>query len=86
VNAVHAGSVDADPAKWRVTQEMLEREIANVKKAKAAYSGKRRARAEGDRVSAELIGREIAFEGAGSSWPWTWREDGGSPLGVMTGK
>jgi len=36
VNAVHAGSVDADPANWKVTQEMLEREIANVKKAKAA--------------------------------------------------
>lgn len=27
VNATHAGSTDAAPAKWRVTQEMMEREI-----------------------------------------------------------
>jgi hypothetical protein len=26
VNAIHAGSVDADPAKWQVTQEMLKRD------------------------------------------------------------
>ena len=25
VNAIHAGSVDSDPAKWAVTQGMLER-------------------------------------------------------------
>ncbi len=24
VNAIHAGSTDADPAKWRVTQAILE--------------------------------------------------------------
>ena len=39
VNAIHAGSTDADSAKWQVTQEMLEREIAKVKKAKAEHSG-----------------------------------------------
>ena len=39
VNAIHAGSVDADPAKWKVTQGMLEREISKVKKAKAEHSG-----------------------------------------------
>jgi hypothetical protein len=41
VNAIHAGSTDADPAKWRVTQEMLEREIAKAKKAKAEHSGEK---------------------------------------------
>ena len=39
VNAIHAGSVDADPAKWRVAQGMLEREIAKAKKAKAGEWG-----------------------------------------------
>ena len=28
VNAIHAGSVDADPAKWQVTHVMLERKIS----------------------------------------------------------
>jgi hypothetical protein len=32
VNAIHAGSTDADPGKWRVTQEILGLEIAKVKK------------------------------------------------------
>jgi hypothetical protein len=41
VNAIHAGSVDADPEKWLVTQEMLEREIAKAKKAKAEHAGKK---------------------------------------------
>ena len=41
VNAIYAGSTDADPAKWAVTQGMLEREIAKVKKAKAEHSGER---------------------------------------------
>ena len=41
VNAIHAGSMDADPAKWRVTQEMLEREIAKAKKAKAEHAGEK---------------------------------------------
>ncbi len=39
VNAIHAGSVDADTSKWKVTQKMLEREIAKAKKAKAEHSG-----------------------------------------------
>jgi hypothetical protein len=41
VNAIHAGSVDADSAKWQVTQVMLEREITKAKKAKAEHAGKR---------------------------------------------
>ena len=41
VNAIYAGSVDADPAKWAVTQGMIEREIAKVKKAKAEHAGER---------------------------------------------
>lgn len=39
VNAIHAGSTDADPAKWLVTREMVEREITKVKKAKAEHAG-----------------------------------------------
>jgi hypothetical protein len=39
VNAIHAGSTDADPAKWMVTQAILEREIKKVRKAKAEHSG-----------------------------------------------
>ena len=31
---------------------------------------------EVDWVSAGLIDGEIAFERAGSSWPWMWRGDG----------
>ncbi len=41
VNAIHAGSTDADPAKWKVTQERMEREIGKVKKAKAEHSGEK---------------------------------------------
>ncbi len=41
VNAIHAGSGDADPAKWKVTQEMMEREIRKVRKAKAEHSGEK---------------------------------------------
>jgi hypothetical protein len=41
VNAIYAGSVDPDSTKWAVTQEMLEREIAKVRKAKAEHSGER---------------------------------------------
>jgi hypothetical protein len=39
VYAIHAGSVDADPAKGSVTQGMSEREIAKVNTAKAEHSG-----------------------------------------------
>jgi SpoVK/Ycf46/Vps4 family AAA+-type ATPase len=42
VNAIYAGSVDADSAKWAVTQGMIEAEIAKVKKAKAEHSGEKR--------------------------------------------
>jgi hypothetical protein len=41
VNAIHAGSVDANPAKWEITQGMLEREIAKVRLAKAEHSGEK---------------------------------------------
>lgn len=41
VNAIHAGSTDADPAKWRVTEAMLEREIAKGEEAKAEHSGEK---------------------------------------------
>jgi hypothetical protein len=41
VNAPYGGSVDSDPAKWAVTQGMLEREIGKVRKAKAEHSGER---------------------------------------------
>jgi SpoVK/Ycf46/Vps4 family AAA+-type ATPase len=40
LNAIHTGSADADPAKWKVTQEMLEREIEKVRKAKEEHEGK----------------------------------------------
>jgi hypothetical protein len=38
-NAIHAGSTDANPERWEVTQAMLEREITKAKKAKAEHSG-----------------------------------------------
>jgi hypothetical protein len=41
VNAIHAGSTDPNPERWRVTQELLEREVAKVRKAKAEHSGKK---------------------------------------------
>jgi SpoVK/Ycf46/Vps4 family AAA+-type ATPase len=41
VNAIYAGSVDADPAKWMVTQGVIEREIAKARKAKAEHSGEK---------------------------------------------
>ena len=42
VNAIYAGSTDADPAKWLVTQEMLEREIAKAKAEQSGEKGKSR--------------------------------------------
>lgn len=39
LNAIYMGSVDANPAKWWVTQQLVEREIAKVKKAKVEHSG-----------------------------------------------
>jgi len=41
VNAIDAGSVDADPANWAVTQGILEWEIKKVRKAKAEHSGEK---------------------------------------------
>ena len=41
VNAIHAGSTDANPERWMVTHEILEREIAKAKKAKAEHSGEK---------------------------------------------
>lgn len=38
VNAIHAGSTDPNPERWMVSQELLEQEIANVRKAKAEHS------------------------------------------------
>jgi hypothetical protein len=40
-NAIHAGSTVSDPPKWAVTQAMIEREIAKVRKAKVEHSGDR---------------------------------------------
>jgi hypothetical protein len=41
VNAIYAGSTDADPARWQVTQTMIEAEIAKARKAKAEHSGEK---------------------------------------------
>ena len=41
VNAIHAGSTDQNPERWKMTQVMLEREIMKVKKAKAEHSGEK---------------------------------------------
>jgi ATP-dependent 26S proteasome regulatory subunit len=37
LNAIHAGSVDVDPARWMVTQEMLEREIGKARAAREEH-------------------------------------------------
>lgn len=42
VNAIHAGSTDADPAKWRITQAMLEGEIEKARAAKEEHAGRKR--------------------------------------------
>jgi hypothetical protein len=41
VNAIYAGSVNSDSAKWLVTQGMIEREIGKARKAKAEHSGEK---------------------------------------------
>ena len=41
VNAIHAGSTDADSEKWQVTQAMIEAEIKKVKKAEEEHSGEK---------------------------------------------
>ena len=40
VNAIHAGSVDVDPKKWKVTGAMIEREIEKARNAKDEHEGK----------------------------------------------
>ena len=41
IKAIHVGSANADPAKWRVTQEMMEKEISKLRKAKAEHTGEK---------------------------------------------
>jgi hypothetical protein len=41
VNAIHVVSTEDDPVKWLVTQEILEREIRKVRKAKVKHSGEK---------------------------------------------
>jgi SpoVK/Ycf46/Vps4 family AAA+-type ATPase len=41
INAIYAGSVDLDTAKWMVTQGMIEEEIKKTRKAKAEHSGEK---------------------------------------------
>ena len=38
LNAIHAGSTAENPEKWKVTQEMLVREIQRVKSAKREHT------------------------------------------------
>ena len=41
LNAVYAGSVDANPERWQVTQELIEAEIKKAREAKAEHSGEK---------------------------------------------
>ena len=41
VNAIHAGSVDPNPERWMVTQEMIKAEIKKARKAKGSTREKR---------------------------------------------
>ena len=38
VNSIYVGSTDPNPERWLVTQEMVEREVAKVRKANAEHS------------------------------------------------
>jgi hypothetical protein len=38
LNAIYAGSTDANPERWEVTQELLEREIKKARRAKAEHA------------------------------------------------
>ncbi len=40
LNAIHAGSTDDNPARWKVTQEMLLREIRRARRTKAEHEGR----------------------------------------------
>jgi len=76
VNAIHAGSTDANQERWKVTQGMLEREIAKAKKTEAEHSGER-VGTKGRRIGFCVGGSEgeIDCADAGSCWPWMWRGD-----------
>ena len=39
LNAIYAGSTDDDPKKWKVPQEMMEKEIRKVRRAKKEHEG-----------------------------------------------
>ena len=41
LNAIYAGSTDANPERWEVTQTMIEAEIKKARKAKAEHAGER---------------------------------------------
>jgi hypothetical protein len=41
VNAIYAGSVDADAKRWLVTQAMIEAEIKKARKTKEEHSGEK---------------------------------------------
>ncbi len=41
LNAIYTGSTDPNPERWQVTQEILEKQIAKVKRAKAEHSGEK---------------------------------------------
>ena len=42
LNAIYAGSADANPERWEVSQTMIEAEIKKARKAKAEHSGEKR--------------------------------------------
>lgn len=63
---IHAGSANAAPAKWRVTQEMLERKIEKARAAKVEHSGNAK---RGKRVNGFFFGgvtRPVAEEFLGT--------------------
>ena len=41
LNAIYAGSTDANPERWEVTQVMIEAEIQKARKAKAEHAGEK---------------------------------------------
>ena len=47
LNAIHAGSADEDPAKWKITGKILRREIERALRTKAEHSGKHSAQTVG---------------------------------------
>ena len=40
LNAIHAGSTDDNPVRWKVTQEMLLREVRRARQTKAEHEGR----------------------------------------------